>query len=178
MHHMAQVAPEARVITCTAVNKTFNLAGLVGSYHIIYNPWLRDRIAKEASLSHYNAMNVLSMHALIGAYSDDGQVWLDELRQVLGGNVDFACDFIARHFPGVRTAHPQGTYMLFVDCSEWCAQHGRSIADILRAAWDVGVIVQDGRPFHGGCHLRMNLALPRARVEEAFARLARYVFVD
>ena len=68
--------------------------------------------------------------------------------------------------------------MLFVDCSEWCAQHGRSIDDILRAAWDVGVIVQDGRPFHGDCHLRMNLALPRARVEEAFARLARYVFVD
>lgn len=66
-------------------------------------------------------MNVLSMHALIGAYSDDGQVWLDELRQVLGGNVDFACDFIAQHFPGVRTAHPQGTYMLFVDCSE-CAR--------------------------------------------------------
>ena len=167
-----------RTVALYAPSKTFNLAGLVGSYHIIYNSWLRDRIAKEASLSHYNAMNVLSMHALIGAYSDDGQVWLDELRQVLGGNVDFACDFIARHFPGIRIAHPQGTYMLFVDCSGWCAQHGRSIDDILRAAWDVGVVVQDGRPFHGDCHLRMNLALPRARVEEAFARLARYVFVD
>ena len=167
-----------RTVALYAPSKTFNLAGLVGSYHIIYNSWLRDRIAKEASLSHYNAMNVLSMHALIGAYSDDGQVWLDELRQVLGGNVDFACDFIARHFPGIRIAHPQGTYMLFVDCSGWCAQHGRSIDDILRAAWDVGVVVQDGRPFHGACHLRMNLALPRARVEEAFARLARYVFVD
>ena len=31
MHHMAQVAPEARVITCTAVNKTFNLAGLAAT---------------------------------------------------------------------------------------------------------------------------------------------------
>ena len=29
---------------------------------------LRDRVEKESSLSHYNSMNVLSMHALIGAY--------------------------------------------------------------------------------------------------------------
>ena len=34
-----------------APSKTFNLAGLVGSYHIIYNDWLRERQGKEASLS-------------------------------------------------------------------------------------------------------------------------------
>ncbi len=27
-----------------APSKTFNLAGLIGSYHIIYNSWLRDRV--------------------------------------------------------------------------------------------------------------------------------------
>ena len=52
-----------------------------------YNPYLRERIAKEASLSHYNDMNVLSMHALIGAYRPEGYEWVDELCQVLGGNV-------------------------------------------------------------------------------------------
>ena len=41
-----------------APSKTFNLAGLVGSYHIIYNDWLRERQAKESSLSYYNTMNV------------------------------------------------------------------------------------------------------------------------
>ena len=59
-------------------------------------PCLRDRVEKEASLSHYNSMNVLSMHALIGAYRPEGYEWVDELRQVLTANVDFACDFIAR----------------------------------------------------------------------------------
>ena len=68
--------------------------------------------------------------------------------------------------------------MLFVDCSAWCAAHGKSIEDVLHACWDVGVAVQDGRPFHGSCHLRMNLALPHSRVEEAFERLERYVFCD
>ena len=165
-----------RTMALYAPSKTFNLAGLVGSYHIIYNDWLRDRIVKESSLCHYNDMNVLSMHALIGAYRQEGKLWVDELRQVLGSNVAFACETIRTRFDGVAVSQPQGTYMLFVDCSDWCAAHGKRIDDVLQACWDVGVAVQDGRPFHGSCHLRMNLALPHSRVEEAFARLDRYVF--
>ena len=165
-----------RTVALYAPSKTFNLAGLVGSYHIIYNDWLRDRIVKESSLCHYNDMNVLSMHALIGAYRQEGKLWVDELRQVLGSNVAFACETIRTRFDGVAVSQPQGTYMLFVDYSDWCAAHGKRIDDVLQACWDVGVAVQDGRPFHGSCHLRMNLALPHSRVEEAFARLDRYVF--
>lgn len=166
----------ARTVALYAPSKTFNLAGLVGSYHIIYDSWLCERVRKESSLCHYNAMNVLSMHALIGGYSLAGEVWVDELREVLAGNVELACGVIAERFAGVRTARPQGTYMLFVDCTDWCAAHKRTLDEVLRACWDVGVAVQDGRPFHGACHLRMNLALPHARVEEAFDRLDRYVF--
>ena len=165
-----------RTVAMYAPSKTFNLAGLVGSYSVIYNPWLRDRVAKEAELSHYNAQNVLSMHALIGAYSDEGTAWLEELRQVLAGNVNFACDYIRNHFPGVAVSRPQGTYMLFLDCTEWCRARNRSIDEVLQAAWAVGVAFQDGRPFHGSCHIRVNLALPLSRVREAFRRLDQYVF--
>lgn len=165
-----------RTVAMYAPSKTFNLAGLVGSYSVIYNPWLRDRVAKEAELSHYNAQNVLSMHALIGAYSDEGTAWLEELRQVLAGNVSFACDYIRDRFPGVTVSRPQGTYMLFLNCTAWCRAHNRSIDDVLQAAWAVGVAFQDGRPFHGPCHVRVNLALPLSRVQEAFRRLDQYVF--
>lgn len=165
-----------RTVAMYAPSKTFNLAGLVGSYSVIYNSWLRDRVAKEAELSHYNAQNVLSMHALIGAYSDEGTAWLEELRQVLAGNVSFACDYIRDRFPGVTVSRPQGTYMLFLDCTGWCRAHNRSIDDVLQAAWAVGVAFQDGRPFHGACHVRVNLALPLSRVQEAFRRLDQYVF--
>ena len=67
-----------RTVALYAPSKTFNLAGLIGSYHIIYNDWLRDRILKESSLSHYNSMNLLSMYALIGAYKPEGYEWVDE----------------------------------------------------------------------------------------------------
>ena len=148
----------------------------MGSYRIIYNPWLRDRVAREASLTHYNNMNVLSMHALIGAYSAEGREWVDELRQVLSTNINYACDYIGQHFPGVQVSKPEGTYMLFLDCSRWCQDHGTTIDEVLQAGWKVGVAWQDGRMFHGACAVRMNLALPFSRVQEAFERLNRYVF--
>ena len=165
-----------RTVAMYAPSKTFNLAGLVGSYHIIYNTRLRERVLKASSLSHYNAMNVLSMHALVGAYKPEGYEWLDELRQVLTGNVEFACRYIQDHFEGIEVSKPEGTYMLFLDCTKWCEKHGKTIDELQRAGVEVGVIWQDGRPFHGPCHIRMNLALPFSRVQEAFERLDRYVF--
>ena len=165
-----------RTVAMYAPSKTFNLAGLVGSYRVIYNKWLRDRVDKEASLSHYNGMNVLSMYALIGGYSETGAEWLDELNQVLTANVDFACDYIAAHFDGVTVCRPQGTYMLFLDCSGWCQRTGKTMDELEKAACDVGVALQDGRMFHSPHHLRVNLALPLARVKEAFHRLDKYVF--
>lgn len=165
-----------RTIAMYAPSKTFNLAGLVGSYHIVYNKALRDRINKEASLSHYNSMNVLWMHALMGAYTPEGETWVDELREVLGENVRYACDYIAEHFDGVSLARPEGTYMLFLDCSGWCTKHGKTLDELLCAGVGVGVVWQDGRPFHGECAIRMNLAVPTAVVKEAFDRLDKYVF--
>ena len=165
-----------RTVAMYAPSKTFNLAGLVGSYSIVYNSWLKDRMDKEISLGHTNAMNVLSMYALIGGYKEEGHVWVDELCQVLTGNVDFACDYIQKHFEGVKVCKPQGTYMLFVDCGDWCAKHGCDVGEVLRRCHEVGVVVQDGRAFHGKTHIRMNLALPLSRVQEAFHRMDKYVF--
>ena len=165
-----------RTVAMYAPSKTFNLAGLVGSYHIIYNNWLRERHEKESSLSHYNSMNVMSMYALLGAYEPEGYEWAAELCEVITGNVDFACDYIATHFKGVSVSKPQGTYMLFIDCKDWLEANGKTMDELLKAGWDVGVVWQDGRAFHGATHIRINLALPLSRVKEAFDRLDKFVF--
>ena len=165
-----------RTVSLFAPSKTFNLAGLVGSYHIIYDAYLRDRVRSASAKSHYNAMNVLSMHALIGAYRPEGALWVDELCEVLTENIGYACSFMEENFKGLHFSRPEGTYMLFVDAEEWCRAHGKTLDELLRAGWDVGVIWQDGRPFHGEFAIRMNFALPRSRIEEAMARLQKYVF--
>ena len=166
-----------RTVALYAPSKTFNLAGLIGSYHIVYNEALHKRMKKESSLSHYNSMNVLSMHALIGAYSDEGSQWVDELREVLTENVKYACKFIRKNLPGVSVQQPEGTYMLFLDCEEYCRRSGRTLDEVKKAGYEVGVVWQDGRPFHGAHHIRMNLALPMEKVVIAMDRLKEYVFI-
>jgi cystathionine beta-lyase len=165
-----------RTIALYAPSKTFNLAGLIGSYHIIYDPYIRDRVRAQSSKSHYNDMNVLSMHALIGAYRPEGAEWVDELCQVLTKNVNYAYEYITKNFKGVKLSKSQGTYMLFMDCTDWCKENGKTIDELEKAGWDVGVAWQDGRMFHGPCSIRLNLALPFSRVEEAMKRLDEHVF--
>ena len=165
-----------RTIAMYATTKTFNLAGLVGSYHIIYNKYLRDRVMKQAGLSHYNSMNVFSMHALIGAYSEGGERWLEELRSVLTENVEYACNYINEKFDGVNVSKPQGTYMLYVDCAQWCKKTGIGMDELLKKGVEVGVIWQDGRSFFYPDTIRLNLALPLSQVKEAMDRLDKYVF--
>ena len=167
-----------RTVAFYAPSKTFNLAGLVGSYHIIYNDYLRARIKRQSALSVYNAMNVLSMHALIGAYKDEGMEWVDELRQVLTHNIDYAFDFIKTNFKGVEVSKPQGTYMLLLDCGEWLSDYGKTLDELLLSGVEVGVLWQDGRQFDRPDSIRMNLALPFSRVEEAFERLKKYAFAE
>ena len=82
-----------------APSKTFNLAGLIGSFHVIYSSYLRDRICAHGHATHYNEMNVLSMHALIGAYQPEGYEWLEELRTVLEGNSRLPWIISANIFP-------------------------------------------------------------------------------
>lgn len=165
-----------RTVALYAPSKTFNLAGLIGSYHIIYNKRLRDRVLKESSLSHYNSMNMLSMYALIGAYKPEGEAWVDELCEVLSNNVNYACDYINAHFDGVTVSRPQGTYMVFIDCGEWLKNHNSTLGELLKSGWDVGVAWQDGRQHGGTTHIRLNLALPFSRVKEALERMNKYVF--
>ena len=87
------------------------------------------------------------MHAQIGAYSEQGYEWVEELKQVLEGNCRYACGFINEKLDGVSVTMPEGTYMIFLDCTEYCQRTGK------------------------------NLAVPFSRTQEACDRLEKYVFV-
>lgn len=163
-------------IACYAPSKTFSLAGLIGSYHIIRDAGLKKIVDDKAAETGYNHMNVLSMHALTGAYSQEGEEWLEELLKVLSRNIHYACDYIAAHFPGVSVTVPEGTYMLFLDCEEYCRNKGRDMDELLRAGIASGVIWQDGRTFGGTHTIRMNLAVPYSMLQDAFDRLDSSVF--
>lgn len=160
-----------------APSKTFNLAGLVGAYSVIYNSWLKDRVDKEASLSHYNTMNVLSMHAQMAAYCPTGISWLKDLRQIIARNIEIAVNFVNDELPGVTVTKPQGTYMIFIDCHQYLQDKQISMADLIQRGYDVGVGWQPGEVFNAPNHIRLNLALPKPLLEEALKRMKQHIFI-
>ena len=164
-----------RTIAFYAPSKTFSLAGLIGSYHVVYNPLLRDRLRREGTLTHYNEQNVLSMAALIGGYTN-GSAWLKECCEVIEKNLSYACSFFTEYAPEIHVMKPQGTYMLFLDCGEWCQKRGIPIHDLQMRGVSVGVIWQDGEAFGWPDSIRMNLALPFSLLQEALNRLKKHVF--
>jgi len=172
------VSEDARTRTLSfyAPSKTFSLAGLVGSYHIVYSPALRDRLDSRSAMTHYNAGSVLSMHALIAAYTR-GRGWMEEMLRVVAENQRFACAYIGEHWPGVSVMRPQGTYMLFPDCTAWLRSHGDTLDALLRRGAEVGVIWQNGESFFCPNAIRLNLALPASQLHEALERLNKWAFV-
>ena len=112
----------------------------------------------------------------MGAYCKDGLDWVSELNEVIANNVDFAIDFIRTHFKGIEVIKPEGTYMLYLDCTKYLDTHDITMDELLKKGVRYGVCWQDGRPFMNPNTIRMNLALPTSLVEEAFSRLKEFVF--
>ena len=72
---------------------------------------------------------------------------------------------------------PQGTYMLFLDCSRWLQEHGLTLTELGHRGVRAGVIWQNGEAFLGPESIRMNLSLPKALLSEALERLKKYAFI-
>ena len=159
-----------------APSKTFNLAGLIGSYHVIYNKTVRERVEAISGRLVYNNMNVLSQHALIGAYSEEGNNWLTQLLPVLSQNVNLAYKTITEKFDGVSAFKTEGTYMMFLDCEKWLKDHHMTQKELVKLGWDYGIGWQNGDMFNAPYSIRINLASPTYRIQDACDRMDKYVF--
>ncbi len=162
------VSEAARQMTMAvyAPSKTFNIAGLVGAYSIIYNTQMANKINAVANATHYNGANVLSCHALIGGYQH-GAAWVDEMNEYIRGNQEYVVDFINTHCTGAKAYVPQATYLLWVDVSGCDKDFDTLYADILAT----GVLPSSGKGFYSDHHLRINVACPRSMCEAAMQRL-------
>lgn len=158
-----------RILSFYAPTKTFNLAGLVISYAVIFDEQMGKRFQDYADATYYNNCNVLSMEALIAAYRE-GDVWVNRLNEYIRGNADFVECFLQRNFPQVRYSHPEGTYLVWLDFKDL----GYSMEELTeRLKNRAGVILNDGRTCigNGDLCMRMNIAAPHPVVEECMERI-------
>ena len=160
-----------RTVTCTAPSKTFNLAGLQVSNLLIPNPALRKSFVSEMRRTGYSQPNAMGLVACRTAYASGGP-WLDELLVYLAGNFAFLKRYLAEHLPQVLPVDLEGTYLAWLDCRAL----GLSDSELKRRVVEVGRLwLSSGKDFGlgGEGFLRINLACPRATLEEALRRLVR-----
>jgi cystathionine beta-lyase len=164
---IANLAGTENMIICTAINKTFNLAGLHCSNIVITNPELRERYVKHMGMQFPSPFTI---SALIAAYNES-EDWLEELKGYIDGNFDFLEQFLAKHMPQVRFRKPEGTYIAWLDFSDYSLDP-EEIHD--RIYMKANVVLEDGRMFGEGSEQfqRICLPTPRALLMEAMERIA------
>lgn len=153
-------------VTVCGASKTFNISGLHCSYSIVYEDGLRGRYRQQMAQSHYNAENPLSAAALIGAYTGGGQ-YVDELTAYVHKNMELAHSFISQEVPDIHSALPEGTYTMWLDFTAT----GRTQEENIRRLGSQGLILSPGGDYNAQGWFRVNLACPRARVEQALQSL-------
>lgn len=160
-------------ITCTAPSKTFNLAGLQNSNIFIPNRQLRHAYKKELSACGCGGTNCMGMAACQAAY-EAGADWLEQLKQYLAGNLAYIRQFLREKLPDIALIEPEGTYLVWLDLRKLGLTEQQQRQLIVQDAklWlDTGTLFgQGGEGFE-----RINIACPRATIEQAMQRLEHAV---
>ncbi|MCB2136193.1 MAG: PatB family C-S lyase [Rhodobacteraceae bacterium] len=167
---MATVEPglSDRLIMMSATSKTFNVAGMHCGNVIIADDALRAPFAKRMSQLSI-APNSMSLRMVPALYSPEGAAWVDGLNLYLAANHRLFRDGVDA-IPGLRMMPMQGTYLAWVDFSGTGMEReefSRRVAEDARIAASPGPVFGQG----GDDYLRFNLAMPKARIEEALDRL-------
>ncbi|MCU6735680.1 MalY/PatB family protein [Diplocloster agilis] len=166
---MAAVADTDPMIICTAVNKTFNLAGLQCSNIIIKDPELRETFRAHAG---YRAPTPFAIAALIAAYQECDD-WVGQMNDYIDGNIQWVLDFLKERMPKVKCARPEGTYILWMDFRGY----GLPAEEIRDRIYNrANVILEAGSVFdpeYAEGYERVCLGTRRSLIQEAFERIAR-----
>lgn len=159
---------EQHCLVCMAPSKTFNLAGLGASTIIIPNKKLRDRFCA-AKTGFMPGPNIFGLVALEAAYRH-GDEWLEQLLEYLESNLEFLMKYFTEKIPAIKVIKPEGTYLVWLDCRKLGTDAERLKTFMIEKA-KVGL--EDGTIFGaGGAGFeRMNIACPRATLQEALKRI-------
>ncbi len=155
-------------VICTALSKTFNLAGLGTSNIIIKSDMLREQFRTRLSADGYSCINCVSRPATIAAYTKC-DYWIDAMNEYVDENIRLVEEVISR-IPKIELIECQGTYLVWLDMNAL----GLSDDELDKFLWDKCKIIQDpGFWFGEGGKgfTRLNVAVPREKLRECLLNL-------
>ncbi|MCR8642686.1 pyridoxal phosphate-dependent aminotransferase [Paenibacillus sp. N1-5-1-14] len=162
-----------RTITCTAPNKSFNIAGLQSANIIIEDPILRQGFVDEINKTGVGSFNPFALVAAEAGYREGGD-WLDAAIDYIEGNKQYVMKFVEEKLPNIRVLDSEATFLLWIDFRDLGLDQWE-LQQFLRhkaLVWlDSGFVFGES----GSGFERMNIACSRHIVEEAMNRIERAV---
>ena len=159
------------VAVAVSATKTFNIAGLKHSTMLVPDEALRKALSDKADEIGMSGGNLLAVIATTAAYTE-GDAWLEAVKSAVVANRDYAVEELRK--AGVRIYPNEGTYLLWLDLRYL----GLSSAELeARFVEQAKVRLNAGTDYgpRGDGFLRLNLAAPRALIEEGVQRMVRYL---
>lgn len=156
-------------VTLMAASKTFNIAGLKSSYHIIKNEALRRQYCEYLTRSELDTAHLFATTAVAVAYNE-GDEWLAQMLQYVEENIAFLDKYLKENMPKISFIRPQASYLVFLDARELGMPQEKLVNFFLKEA---KVAMNDGTMFgqEGAGFMRMNLGCPRATLEQALKQI-------
>ena len=171
----ATLSPEiaTHVISCISGTKTFNLAGLQASATIFPNQKLKARFDKfwfNLDIHRNNAFSTIAMEVAF----NEGEEWLEQLLEYIGGNFEFIKDYCAANIPEIKPNVPDATYLVWLDCRGLGMGNEELRSFMIHKA---GLGLNEGWSFGRSLSgfMRLNAACPRPVLEKAMEQLKHAV---
>lgn len=155
--------------TCVAPTKTFSIPGIQTAAIVVPDSFLRHKVWRGINTDEVAEPNNFATVAAVAAFTE-GEAWLEELRAYLAENKKLVREFIGCNVPQIKVVPSKATYLLWLDCSG-ITDDAEVLVNFIRKT--TGLFLTEGIEYGvpGKKFIRMNVACPRARVEDGMNRL-------
>lgn len=156
------------IIIGLSTSKNFNIAGLEASNIIIKNENLRKSFKHLLKQAGIHNPSYFCIPAVIAAY-EYGKEWLELAKEKIKENIDFAKEFFETQMKGFKVADIEGTYLLWVDYRSTGISE-EMLKDLMLYKAHIAFSLGSGFGEDGRGFFRVNVALPKVKLEEALLR--------
>lgn len=162
-----------RTITCITPTKAFNIAGLQTAAIVIPNPEIRKLVDRGINTDEVAEPNAFAIQAAEAAF-DEGEEWLEELREYLELNREFLIGSLKELVPEVQVIEAEATYLAWIDCAA-ITEDTKGLCASIREK--TGLYLSAGDIFggNGSRFIRWNYACPKTLLEDGIQRFVEGV---
>ncbi len=163
-------ADKAKIVTCIAPTKTFNIAGIHAAMMVVPDDHLRMKLTENLQAHGLGDLNLLATAAVQAAY-EKGEEWLEAMIQYISKNMDYVVEEL-NQLEGITVTKPNATYLMWIDYRKT----GLSESEMMQRLLVKGKLaIEPGTKYGeaGRGFLRINVACPFETVKDGVERFKK-----